>query len=693
MLGYLIIAFFNILFFISILSIRRNRLSYSFASICVCGLLYAIEHFFLLFIKDKTILFYLFQITRLGLIFLPVSFLFFIITLCDYLPKKTAYIYYFSLLNSIIITLIHLLAPSVLIPAVRGGFLPTIDKIYIYININFIYSIIATLILLFIGYKKSKSIQNKNRIKWVFFAILCLAVFGFPAFYFSKVFGIIANVLFLSLLFFDILKYELFNLSLVINRLFATGITIAILTSLYLGIINISLKFIPGAQMHNSLLIITIIFGIITGEIYHVIRQLIQTHTREKWITDYYNSGQVFDSIAEKLITVLDTETIIKTTAKELKQGMKLSNCFCLISRTTYETGSITYELRNCENNILATFKSNDAFISFLHNKNIIGPKEIPQEINNTISSLNLKKPILLSLHSTGNFMGLLILGQKLSETNFDKKDHRLLKRISNYLQAVFDRTIPYEKIKSDYQRSLVFAETISRQAMHANMLNGIAHELHNPLGMIKGYAEVLPELLDNPLELKSSCETITQNIDRSTQILKKMINYGTTSTIVKNKTKIQINDTIEEVIKLSEKNALQKGLKFVSKLGNINKISADEVGLYQVLLNIVLNSIQATEKGGIIEITTKYSSFFNKEKQNIQGIQAQIKDNGNGIEKENLGKIFEPFFTTKYSANNQQHIGLGLPIALKIIDAHNGILEVNSKSNKGTTVNIYLPT
>jgi nitrogen-specific signal transduction histidine kinase len=120
--------------------------------------------------------------------------------------------------------------------------------------------------------------------------------------------------------------------------------------------------------------------------------------------------------------------------------------------------------------------------------------------------------------------------------------------------------------------------------------------------------------------------------------------------------------------------------------------IEADEDQLMQVFINLIKNAIEASRKGGNIQIITRVSSgyavkaAFSPVPQ--QNIVIEIIDSGEGMDEETQKKLFTPFHTTKKKGS-----GLGLPISLKIIKDHNGKIKVTSEKGLGTTVQVFLPT
>jgi signal transduction histidine kinase len=117
-------------------------------------------------------------------------------------------------------------------------------------------------------------------------------------------------------------------------------------------------------------------------------------------------------------------------------------------------------------------------------------------------------------------------------------------------------------------------------------------------------------------------------------------------------------------------------------------QVLADFDKIQQVLINIILNAIQAMPEGGNLTITTSVAKNVLIEDTNKDTVRIDIKDTGVGIPKENLKKLFTPFFTTKEKGKG---VGLGLSVVHGIIGKHKGKIEVESEQDVGTTFSIYL--
>ena len=219
------------------------------------------------------------------------------------------------------------------------------------------------------------------------------------------------------------------------------------------------------------------------------------------------------------------------------------------------------------------------------------------------------------------------------------------------------------------------------------NLIRDLAHEIKNPLGGIKGAAQLLSDDLENRPELREFTNIITKETDRLSKLVNQMLGSNTLPKF----TSINIHEIIEHVASLIEKDTM--GKININKIydPSIPEISGDRGKLTQAFLNIMLNSVQALSDcktaNPMIEITTSI-----ERNQTIRGVHhrmnccIQIVDNGPGVPEEILDCMFFPSISGKVGGT-----GLGLSISQSAIDVHQGLIKCENKSGK-TFFYIYLP-
>ena len=236
------------------------------------------------------------------------------------------------------------------------------------------------------------------------------------------------------------------------------------------------------------------------------------------------------------------------------------------------------------------------------------------------------------------------------------------------------------------------------RLASLGTLVAGIAHEINNPLGIIAGYSEALleragdkrlrevPEFEDFPEYL----ETIHNEIFRCKDILRSLLDFARPSAGTCRE--IDINELIKEVILLVNHRAKRLNHNIELRLNrDLPRIFADPGSLRQLFMNIIMNSMYFTPERGSIVITSGMSHGIHGKRflEDIPSITVSVSDTGSGISPAIIEKIFDPFFTTKPVGEGT---GLGLSICHKIVEDHNGSIDVASEEGKGTAFSIQFP-
>ena len=236
---------------------------------------------------------------------------------------------------------------------------------------------------------------------------------------------------------------------------------------------------------------------------------------------------------------------------------------------------------------------------------------------------------------------------------------------------------------KEESEKRLIISQ---KQASVGRLAAGVAHEINNPLTGVLTFTHMLLRREDLDSEMRSDLETIAKATDRVKEIVKGLLNFS--RQIKLNPELSDINKEIGETISLIENQALVKRVFLCFDPGaDIQKITLDRSQFQSVIMNILINAIDATDPGGNITISTRY----NLETQNgkHKEIEIIIADSGCGISPEQLDRLFDPFFTTKEVGKGT---GLGLSVSLGIIEHHGGTISVKSQVGKGSTFIIHLP-
>lgn len=257
----------------------------------------------------------------------------------------------------------------------------------------------------------------------------------------------------------------------------------------------------------------------------------------------------------------------------------------------------------------------------------------------------------------------------------------RILKEITkgNYKVRLKD-TKYLKEMNRNFNKMI--SELDSVEILRNDFINNFSHELKTPLVSIKGYAEELKRGGLTEEEKNKYLDIIINESNRLTSLSTNILNLSKVEQqqILTDLAKVNVGEEVRQVVLIELKKIEKKNISLDLDIDDCYTL-ANEGMLEQVFINIIENSIKFTEPNGKINI-----KVYEKNSKVI----VKIKDNGKGIERENLNHIFDKFYTTKDKNNNIGN-GLGLALAKKIIDLHEGYIEVSSEKDKYTEFTIIL--
>ncbi len=217
------------------------------------------------------------------------------------------------------------------------------------------------------------------------------------------------------------------------------------------------------------------------------------------------------------------------------------------------------------------------------------------------------------------------------------------------------------------------------RLAAMGELTAGVAHEVRNPLGIIRASVQLMEEGKPGQARVHEAAEVIKHEIDRLDRVIKALLDFGRPSAPTLRP--VDVREVMEEVILFTRKFADRSNVQITEvHPDDLPLIMADPEQLKQVFVNLISNAVQAmADEGGTLTIETGHEDEF---------VFVRFADTGPGIPPEMLGKVFDPFFSTRDDGS-----GLGLTIVHRIVDEHGGHIEVASDSGNGTAFTIHLPT
>ncbi len=229
------------------------------------------------------------------------------------------------------------------------------------------------------------------------------------------------------------------------------------------------------------------------------------------------------------------------------------------------------------------------------------------------------------------------------------------------------------EELHSTFQRMRLLDRLSALGALSA----GIAHEIRNPLGGVSGAVEILDSMTTPDDERHEFVGIVKKEIDRISTIVTRQLDLVRTDP--PERVPCDVVRVIDSVVDLVRKQAADQGVAVEVRMDDaIPTIEADEQGLRQAILNLMINGIQAMPRGGEIRVFVQ----FDRDR-----VRIIVEDEGPGLTAEALEHAFDPFYTTKHGGT-----GLGLSIAFQIVDQQGGDLRVENRDAGGARFTLELP-
>ncbi|MBS1257089.1 MAG: Signal transduction histidine-protein kinase AtoS [Candidatus Scalindua arabica] len=393
----------------------------------------------------------------------------------------------------------------------------------------------------------------------------------------------------------------------------------------------------------------------------------------------------VFDSFNTYAQKLEGSYTQLQDRVKEIDREMAYTN-ECLNNKVQ-ELDNQTRFL----NSILGSMHS--SVVAVDTDGKIVTFNKVAEETLNVVARDVLGKDIKSALGHIGGFVDLLSESMSKRENIDNVKrmieiDDGKTRRIESSISVLKDESGTITGVVEIFQDLSEICELKGRLNSANDLVSigtmaaSIAHEIRNPLNGIEGFACLLER------ELEGDSLRLVKYIIKGTKNINKIVTdlLFLARPIKLNQRKYELSKIIDKALLFAYQELGQKGnrdIQIEKDYGCDDFVLCDPDRLQQAFLNILLNAIQSMPEGGQIKVFTRKSDT-----NDIPKIQIGFVDTGNGIKESTIEKIFEPFFTTKDGGT-----GLGLAIVRKIIELHEGRINILSEHKKGTTILVNLPT
>ncbi len=308
------------------------------------------------------------------------------------------------------------------------------------------------------------------------------------------------------------------------------------------------------------------------------------------------------------------------------------------------------------------------------------------QEANKLTQDFDsLRSSWVIPLFVKDELTGLIAFSSYVPDAAFDETDFQFFREFARSVAKSIFNALSVQELKIangellDIQSQLIQSTKIKAIEQLAT---GIAHEIHNPLTIISGKAQVLLLKKDRSAldqQVEEVLKTIVKQTKRAADITRKLLMFSQGSGAPKEQ--LRLEQILEDTIALVSYQTSLDGIEITKSIGSrIPNLYANVHELREVFLNLILNAVQSIGSQGKIHVDMNYQAAD-------EILEIQISDTGPGIDQDHIDKLFNPFFTTRHDA-----VGLGLFVTKQIVHRYGGSIRVESRKGSGSLFIVRFP-
>jgi len=499
------------------------------------------------------------------------------------------------------------------------------------------------------------------------------------------------NVLVIVYLYFlsqNLIRYRLLDLNELLGRMLVLGTLVFILTLIYGVLVRWVGPDESGLFFFNTLLASTAIVILVEP-----LRGRVEGTINRWMFSEKYELSRRIEMLRAELANVIDMRVLVPRVLSSLEDSRRITHASVYLvdpDGSGYELGGHV----GPKPEVRFDAVTHRAFFERLRRAGTISLEGLERELVARRTPSNEEKEglqvmmrtldqmngsVALGIISEDQLLGALVLRDERLREAYSSDEIELFRGVAMSIGVTLQNSQVYERMKER-----------DRLAALGQMAAGLAHEIRNPLGAIKGAAQFLQPTASglgvaDPAGTKEFLNIIVEEVNRLNKIVSQFLDYA--RPYRGEQRQLEVNDVIRKTLQLLAKEGAGKGIEVVPTLvDGLPPVRADAEQLLQVFLNLALNAVQAMAEGGRLFVS---SSIRRATRRGAAAafLEVRFRDTGVGIPPGDLRNLFIPFFTTK-----DKGTGLGLPISQRIIENHGGTIEVRSQAGAGATFTVLLP-
>ena len=575
---------------------------------------------------------------------------------------------------------------------VLAGFHQDSELVFIGLYAYIFIALFTSLYFIYRRYQRLESQVERTRLQYlmvsgaVAFGLAMLDYLPGAGYYF---FGNILTVIFLYFLFQIILKFRVLDLYEFLGRATIMATFSFVLALIYVALVVWWRKEVD-LFIFNSLIASIVLFIL-----YDPLRTMVEDRMNKLLFSERHEFSLHLDRLRRQMANVIHVDVLVDLILRRLETSRRCTHASVFL----LEDYGLGYELKGhigphpvrrldrvthhpffkrLRDQPVVVVQNLERERRQLEEHGLLAGPGAARELESVLKTLeSMNAAVCLAFMTDGQIAGFVNLGDDRLREAYSSEELRMLMSVAAQATLTIENSRLFERVRER-----------DRLAALGEMSAGLAHEIRNPLGAIKGAAQLIDVGADGPPD-PEMIGIIIQEANRLNTVVSQFLDYARPSRKA-NPVETDINRVVEQtmgLIRADDASSTQIDLKLGKGLP---RIQSEPEQLKQVFINLALNAIQAMGEGGTLAISTALTDGGRRtspHKSDRGFIRIGFSDNGPGIGEEVLRNIFIPFFTTK-----ERGTGLGLAISLRIIKNLGGTIEVSSRLGQGTTFSVLVP-
>jgi two-component system NtrC family sensor kinase len=522
------------------------------------------------------------------------------------------------------------------------------------------------------AYRHPRSSRELVQTKLWFIAAFCaipLGLTNFATVYGAHVYplGQLGNVLYTGVIAYAISRHRLMDVDYVVRKFvsFTASLAVVLIPG---GIGLYQLAVYVGAEAPLVVVLASITLALAGVVLVPTLQSALETRVQQAFFPRRYDYRQRLRRFGAELVHVLDEQALIQRLGDTLAEVLDVEQCRILLRDDRTRTFTEAYP--GSGSAVLP--EELHATVEDLVEPVLVGEIEVRRRAEGRMLR-QMGVEVVLPLRVEERVTGVILLSRNRDLLLFSGEDLQILATVAASASVALENS----RLSRELRRSEAFLARANRLSSLGMLAAGIAHEIRNPLTAVKTFLDLLPQRIDDKEFLGQFRDLSLAELKRVTDLIAELLTLGKSTNVTRSD--VDLIATIEPVVRLMDSTARKRQvtLRIVAQPG-LARVHADPDQVKQIVLNLLLNAIEASPAGGEVTLRLRATGA---------SVVCEVQDQGPGIAADQLDNIFEPFFTTKETGT-----GLGLALVHQMVVEHGGAITVDSEIGRGTVFRVSLP-